>query len=151
MESFDSEIAQELTRRERVNLILKELDALPLAHCGLEAFSQISETINNFEDRFWGRESWNPPRSFLDGVETKRFYTIMTESFFPVEGFPGVTLLLGTKELIFVSRYGAIEIQSKDVSDPYGKITAFWLRRNQVFFSKPDAYGHSVWDDKNRI
>lgn len=151
MENSNAEIPPDLSRKKRVSLILMELDALPLARSGLEAFRQISETINSFEDRFWGRESWNPPRSFLDGVETKRFYTIMTESFYPVEGFPGVMLLLGTKELIFVSRYGAIEIQSKDVSDPYGEIQAFWLRRNQVFFAKPDAYGHSVWNDKNRI
>ena len=150
MNEFSPQQLQNLTRQDRVNLILKKLNVLPPARNGLEAYRQISETINHFEDMIWGKESWNPPRSFLGGVATRRFYTTFTESFFSVENFPGVTLLLGTKELIFVSRYGAIEMQRKLHNDRYGKTKQFYLRHDQVFFVKLDAYSHSVWDEKNR-
>lgn len=143
-------ISQLLSRRERVKLILEKLASLPPACSGLEAYQQISETINTLEDAIWGRDYWSPPRSFFGGISTQRFYTIFTESFFSVEDFPGVTLLLGTKELIFVSRYGAIQMQRKLHSDRYGLDNKFHLRRSQIFFEKVDAYDHDVWHEKNK-
>lgn len=151
MDELISKQPQHLSRRERVKLILTNLELLSPARSGLEAYKQISETINHFEDEIWGKEYWHPPRSFFGGISTQRFYTIFPESFFLIENFPGVMLLLGTKELIFVSRYGAIEMQKKLHDDRYGKVKAFYLRQDLVFFEKLDAYGDTVWNEKNRI
>lgn len=151
MTEFSSIKSGYLSRRERVELILKRLSLLPPATSGLEAYKQLTETINQFEDEIWGKDSWHPPRSFIGGVSTQRFYTIFPESFFSVDNYPGVTILIGTKELIFMSRYGAIEIQNKVIEDRYGKDQTFHLRRDQVFFEKFDAYGDNVWHEKNKV
>ena len=59
-------------------------------------------------------------------------------------------LLLSRQELIFISRYGAIEMQFKDANDKYGEINHFESRRKNVFFEKNDSNGDGVWIDKNK-
>ncbi|HVZ12376.1 MAG TPA: hypothetical protein VG965_05080 [Patescibacteria group bacterium] len=138
------------SRQERFADVLSHLATLPAAHSSLEAYGQLSEAINAAEDRMFGVDSWAPPRTFLDGQRSERLYTIYTESFHHVDGFAGVTLMIAKRELVFVSRFGAIQVQSKIPDDPYGRSKHFSDRPETVIWNKEDAYGDDVWHDKNK-
>lgn len=127
------------------------LQAYAPASSGLEAYAQLSEVINNTEDEIWGKEAWDLPRTFLDGRRTDRLYPILPESFHPVQGYPGVTILVSKIEVVFISRWGAIEMQRKDPEDKFGERMHFAYRSDRVLFTKSDAYGDHVWHDKNRF
>jgi len=139
-----------LFKDERLGLILVNLQSLNPASNGLEAYKLLSNAINEFEDQIWGANNYFPPRSFLHGNKTDRMYTIFTESFFEVPGYTGVSLLLSRRELIFISRYGAIEIQLKDDEDKYGDNIHFDSRKRNVIFKKNDSTDDGVWVDKNK-
>ncbi len=138
------------SRKERLLQVLEQFKKLPPATNGLEAYKQFCELINHSEDVLWGKESWNPPRTFLDGSRTDRLYPIYPESFHPVQGFPGVTVLISKMEIVFISRYGAIEIQEKDPDDKYGTNNHFSERHHLCIFKKHDAYRDGVWHNKNK-
>lgn len=137
------EVSQ-IGRSERLSYILENLRLYPEACSGLEAYKYLTEAIDKFEDRF-GVEPWSPPRTFLDGTRTSRMYTIFPESFLRVSRFPGVTLLLSKRELVFISRNGAIQIQDKDLEDLHGERVPFCDRKDRVIFDKVDSSGNDVW------
>ncbi|MCW1908769.1 MAG: hypothetical protein KIH63_005515 [Candidatus Saccharibacteria bacterium] len=138
------------SRAERLQDILDRLALLPPAQNGLEAYAQMAELINTSEDALFG-DHWDLPRTFLDGRRTDRLYPILPESFFSVPAFPGVTLMVSKVEVVFMSRWGAIEMQTKDPDDKFGERIPFCSRFENVIFSKPDALGDGVWHDKNRF
>jgi hypothetical protein len=137
------------SRAERLAAALQRTAELPPATTALEAYRQIAQSINEIEDSWWGPEQWQPPRSFLDGTRTARLYPIYAESFFPVEGFPGVTLLLAKRELLFISRFGAIELQCKQWNDALVEQVHYRERSADAIFAKVDAGGDGVWHAKN--
>ena len=149
--SMSKKIKVIATRRDRLLKALKSVSQLPNASNGLEAYKQISEAINQEEDLMWGKDTWNPPRSFLAGNRTARLYPIYPESFHSLKKYPGIMLLLSKREIVFISRFGAIEIQEKDINDQYGEITPFSERKEKILFSKLDAYNHDIWHDKNKV
>lgn len=138
------------SRYERLLRLLDVIRVAAPARSGLEAYRQLAETLNEMEDEWWGPEHWAPPRTFRTALRTERLYPIMPESFFEVPGFPGVTLLLAKRELVFVSRTGAIQVQRKDTADRDGRITPFESRTETIMLDKSDAYGDRVWHVKNR-
>jgi hypothetical protein len=138
------------SRRERLLLVLSEIEKLPPFRNGLQVYKELSERLNHQEDCFFGKESWDPPRTFLENNRTDRLYPIYPESIHTIEEFPGVSILISMKEIIFISRWGAIEVQDKDPKDKYGQVTHFFLRKEKVIFYKSDYYGHGVWADKNK-
>lgn len=138
------------TRKERLYKIFENLVKLPRCHNSLEAYKQLTELINTGEDLLFGFEMWNPPRTFLDSNRTERLYTIYPESFHEVKDYLGVTILIAKKELIFISRYGAIEVQEKIKGDEFGNKVHFSKRKN-IIVSKKDAYNDNVWHIKNII
>jgi len=152
--AFDNQIVSgRYVKKDRFGRLLEVLEYLrnlPRAKTGLEAYSQLSNALNDFEDCVFGRCEWSPPRSFHDGSRTQRLYPILPENIFPVERYNGVMLLLAKKELVFVSRYGAIEIQKKCESDKHGTVVPYKERSNSVIFNKADYYGGGVWDEKNK-
>jgi len=139
------------SRQDRLLDALKVLSAAQPANNGLEAYAQLTLAINEVEDRVWSPSKWDLPRTFLDGGRTERLYVIQPESFFPVRGYPGVTLLLAKREVVFISRCGAIEFQWKDPNDPHGEKTHFAKREEKLFFERLDAVGDGVWHEKNRV
>lgn len=149
IESGQSNICGE-SRRNRFLRSLRILAKLPPASNALEAYAQLCNTLNEVEDIVFGSQHWNPPRTFLTGVETTRLYPIFTESFFAVTEFPGVQMLLARKELVFISRFGAIQVQNKSASDKTGDDLPFFRRSDEVIFTKDDKYGDDVWHEKNR-
>ncbi len=141
---------RQLGKRDRLQAIFAEIVDLPPTNCGLLLYAQIANLINAKEDEVWGKEHWAPPRSFLNGNRTERIYPILPESFHPVSGYPGTTLLLAKGELIFISRHGALQIQRKVSNDSFGEELHFSLRLEHIFLDKADASGHGVWHHKNR-
>lgn len=137
------------SRAKRLASALQRTAELPPATTALEAYRQIAQSINEVEDSWWGPEHWQPPRSFLDGTRTARLYPIYAESFFSVEGFPGVTLLLAKHELLFISRFGAIELQCKQWNDAHVEQVNYRERSAGAIFAKADAAGDGVWHAKN--
>lgn len=137
------------SRYQRMLEVLDYIKKLPCAKSGLEAYAQISNALNDFEDTIFGENYWSPPRTFQDGSRTDRLYPIMPENIFNLENYNGVTLLLAKKELLFISRFGAIEIQKKDESDKHGKNISFPSRTNMILFEKLDFFGDGVWHEKN--
>jgi hypothetical protein len=137
------------SRAARLAAALHRTAELPPATTALEAYRQIAQSINEIEDHWWGPEHWQPPRSFLDGTRTARLYPIYAESFFPVEGFPGVTLLLAKRELLFISRFGAIELQCKQWNNAVIEQADYPERSVDAIFAKADAGGDGVWHAKN--
>jgi hypothetical protein len=137
-------------RQERFMAVLSRVSLLPPAHSSLEAYGQLSEELNAAEDEVFGRDYWEPPRTFLDGNRTPRIYPIHTESFHPVVGFNGVTLMIAKKEYVMISRHGAMEVQSKIPDDLYGDLLHFSERNDHILWQKNDAYGDGVWHEKNR-
>ncbi len=138
------------SRGERLKAILELVKTMQPAHNGMEAYKQISDILNHSEDEIFGSDYWQPPRSFLDGSRSDRLYPIYPESFHPVDRFPGVTMLFAKRELIFVSRFGAMEMQKKHEEDITGEIVPFDQRRDAVVWEKLDAYGSGVWHQKNQ-
>ncbi len=134
------------SKGERIRRLLAELDKQPPAASGLEAYAQMSNTLNHLEDAL-PDNPWAPPRTYVNGELTDRMYPSTTECFETVEGYPGVTVMVHTKEFIFISRFGAIEIQ-KDTGESEVDIH-FSTRSHAVIYKKPDAYGDGVWHDKN--
>jgi guanylate kinase len=139
-----------LLKSERLKLILENVKLLDPSWSGLQAYKILTNEINKFEDHVWGMGTYNRPQSFLGGHKTDRLYTILTESFFDVNGYSGVTLLLSRQELVFISRYGAIEAQYKDEDDRYGEKIPYQDRIDKVFFRKADGWGDGVWNKKNK-
>lgn len=139
-----------LLKAERLKLILENLKFERPASSGLEAYKILTDCINKFEDMVWGYESYTIPRTFLNGQRTDRLYTILTESFHSIPYYTGVTLLLSKVELVFISRFGAIEFQYKDMNDPFGEKIGFDKREDKVFFRKNDSKNEGVWHNKNK-
>ena len=136
-------------KSERLAAAFDLLGQRPPATTGLEAYCQLSKALNEIEDSVWGTEDWAPPRVFELGQVTDRMYTVSPDSFFAVDGYRGVILLLSTKELIFIGRYGAIEVQRK-MAEQAAREVPFCSRRSQVMFQKADHEGNGVWHPKNR-
>lgn len=134
----------------RLRSALDEVARRPGAQTGLEGYRQISDAINRVEDEQWGTGHWHPPRYVSPGVRTDRLYPIAPESIYPVPEFPGVDLLVSVRECVFISRWGAIEVQRKEHDDLFGQRTHFRDRRDHVIFAKPDWSGDGVWHAKNR-
>jgi hypothetical protein len=138
---------EEPAKKLRLMKLFNVLKQLPPAKTGLEAYSQISNSLNLLEDQVFGHEEWETPRTFEDRVVRSRMYTSHPEWFKTVTGFSGVTNLVHGKEYIFISRTGAIEIQLDTKEDKIEK--PFHTRTSAVVFKKNDAFGNGVWDSKN--
>ena len=76
---------------------------------------------------------------------TERLYPTYPESMHSVEGWPDITMLIHSKQLVFISLRGAIQIQTKDDACilPYNE------RQHLVLLDKADAYGNRVWDSRH--
>lgn len=138
------------TKSSRLAMALEEVGRRLPARTGLEAYRQISDAINRVEDMHWGADYWEPPRHVDPGTRTARLYPIAPESIYPVRDYGGVDVLVSVAEYVFVSRFGAIEVQTKDHHDSYGEFNAFSGRRDRVMFEKGDYAGDSVWHEKNK-
>jgi 5'-deoxynucleotidase YfbR-like HD superfamily hydrolase len=138
------------SKSHRLKLIFEEVADRDPARTGLEAYRQISDAVNRVEDMFFTSSHWQPPRHVGPGVITDRLYPIAPESCYPVPQYAGVDLMVSVKECVFISRFGAIEVQAKDKRDLFGERTAFHTRSDHVIFSKRDSVGDGVWHDKNR-
>lgn len=141
---------QEVPKHQRIQVVLDYLYSLPPARSSLEAYMIFAKAINEVEDDFLGKESYSPPRTFLDGTKTERIYMTLFESMHPVPRYSGVHILIHLKEVVFISRYGAIEIQRKIEDDILGFKRHFETRNDCVMFTKPDANGDGVWSEKNK-
>ncbi|MFM0204683.1 hypothetical protein PQR53_33140 [Paraburkholderia fungorum] len=131
-------------KHERIKELLARLDELEHARSGLEAYAQISNTLNEIEDAYFG-DFWDLPRTFLDGTISDRLYTSQAECFRVDPQYPGVVNMVHTNEYILISRYGAIEIQ-KDTGE---RKIPFCYRKDAIIYQKPDAWGDGVWHSKN--
>lgn len=138
------------TKSSRLAMALEEVGRRMPARTSLEAYRQISDAINRVEDMHWGADYWEPPRHVDPGARTARLYPIAPESIYPVRNYGGVDVLVSVTEYVFVSRFGAIEVQTKDRDDSYGKFNAFCGRRDRVVFEKHDYAGNGVWHEKNK-
>lgn len=138
-----------LSRKERLSLALDLWALEPPVSNGLLSYKQLTDCIDSIEDQEIGHDFWDCPRTFLNGQRTDRIYTILPESFHNVKYYSGVTLLLAKHELIFVSRFGAVEVQNKMKEDKYGVFVHYNNRSDEVIFRKIDASGHDVWHAKN--
>jgi hypothetical protein len=137
-------------KHERLQKALGYLHSLPPAYSSIEAYKNLEKAVNLVEDEFLGRESYQPPKTFLDGRRTERIYMTLLESLHPVPGYSGVHILINKKEITLISRFGAIEIQYKVDEDKFGFKTHFESRTDKVIFIKNDGYGHGVWHEKNK-
>jgi hypothetical protein len=133
---------------ERLQKLTACLLMLPPARSGLEAFAQVTNALNLLEDQLWGPDHYLMPRTYEGGRVTDRLYASHPESFETVDGWIGVMNMVHTKEFIFMSRFGAIEIQ-RDTGESESEV-CFCTRRHAVLFAKVDAAGHGVWHAKNR-
>ncbi len=70
-----------------------------------------------------------------------RLYPGYPDSMHPVEGWPGVTIIVHHKQFVFIEMRGAFQIQDRVDSD-----VPFSRRRDAVLLDKPDRWGLSVWD-----
>ena len=139
-----------INKKDRLGNFFQELSNLPLPKNSLEAFRQISETLNIAEDRIFGTDYWKPLRFYPPGIKTDRMYPVAPESIYPLYNFSKVTLLVSINELIFISNDGAIEFQKKDKGDIFGTDIDFSNRIDRVLFKRTDQYGCEVWDEKNK-
>lgn len=131
-----------MTNKEfRINELLDRLSQAPPADTGLLAYKLISTTLNEIEDFHLGAASWSPPRRFGEGVVSNRLYPSYPDCMFPVEDWPGVTMVVHMRQLIFIGNRGAFQIQRRNDSPLH-----FSERREMVLLDKPDALGNSVWD-----
>ncbi len=140
------------SKRERLMNAFSAVASMPPATNGLQAYRQVSDAMNRTEDALWGAEYWNPLRSYPPGTSTDRMYPIAPESFFPINEYPGLTALVSVNEVLILSRYGAMELQSR-LLDPTDSAN-FNLRESPsavVLFKKPDPTGDFVWSPKNKI
>lgn len=132
----------------RISKILELFAKAPPFTNGMMAYAALMELVNEQEDTVWGAGYWKAPRTFHGGVVTDRIYPTHTESFEDVMGFPGVTHLIHTKHSIFLSRYGAVQVQLDNgwaVADCHLE-----TRPEFILLDKLDAYGDGVWHEKNR-
>lgn len=136
------------SKGSRLARVLETVSAMPAARTGLEAYAQISNALNLLEDQVWSERHFWMPRTYEGGVVTDRLYVSHPESFESVDGFEGVVNMVHTKEFIFISRTGGIEIQ-KDTGECERSVH-FETRTHAVLFSKSDAQGRSVWDESHR-
>jgi hypothetical protein len=143
----DKSWGDEPTKKSRLMKLFDVLGKLPPAKTGLEAYGQISNSLNLLEDQVFGYQEWKTPRTFEDRIVRSRMYASHPEWFKIVEGFSGVTNLVHGNEYIFISRMGAIEIQLDTKEDKIDK--PFHTRTSAVVFKKNDAYGDDVWNSKN--
>lgn len=130
----------------RFRRVFDELSRCPAAASGLEAYAQLSNILNHAEDEIFG-DFWDPPRTYLNGETSERLYHSAPECFETIEGFPGVTAMVHVKEFVFISRFGAVEVQ-RDTGQCEETIP-FCTRDGAVMFRKLDAYGDGVWHPKN--
>jgi 5'-deoxynucleotidase YfbR-like HD superfamily hydrolase len=138
------------SKSQRLKLVFEDMVDREPARTGLEAYRQLSDAVNRVEDMYLTANHWHPPRHVGPGVVTERLYPIAPESCYPVPDYAGVDLLVSVGECVFVSRFGAIEVQVKDGGDPFGERVAFQDRKDRVIFSKFDSAGDGVWSIKNR-
>jgi 5'-deoxynucleotidase YfbR-like HD superfamily hydrolase len=138
------------SKSQRLKLVFEDIANREPARTGLEAYRQLSDAVNRVEDMYLTADHWHPPRHVGPGVVTERLYPIAPESCYPVPDYSGVDLLVSVGECVFVSRFGAMEVQLKDDSDLFGERVAFQDRGDRVIFSKADSAGDGVWNAKNR-
>ena len=100
------------------------------------------------EDLVWGENYWKAPRTFLDGTVTDRIYPTYTESFECLKNFPGITHLVHTKHSVFISRYGAVQVQLDNGMPPEKCYLEY--RPEFILLDKLDSYNDGVWHEKNR-
>jgi 5'-deoxynucleotidase YfbR-like HD superfamily hydrolase len=146
----DTDSCQMPSKSHRLKLIFEEIADRDPARTSLEAYRQISDAVNRVEDMYFSASHWQPPRHVGPGVTTDLLYPIAPESCYPVPHYAGVDLMVSVKECVFISRFGAIEVQIKDKRDLFGERIAFHARSDRVIFSKADSAGDGVWHDKNR-
>jgi len=132
-----------ISRDDRIKELLKALDAAEPAGNGLLAYKLISTTLNEIEDRHLGETSWNPPRRFGEGTISPRLYPSYPDSMHHVEGWPGVTMIVHHKQLVFIEMRGAFQVQTRTDSNVH-----FSRRGDLVLLDKPDRWGFYVWDRK---
>jgi hypothetical protein len=132
-------------KTDRLKVMIERLGAAQPTTTGLLAYKLVSELLNEIEDEALGSEHWSPPRTFHGGALSERLYPTYPESMHAVDGWPGVTLLVHSKQLVFISLCGAIQIQAKDddCKLPYNE------RSHLVLLEKADAYGKLVWNTEH--
>jgi hypothetical protein len=103
-----------ISKSERLLRVFDLLRLGPPCRSGLGAYRQISEALNVIEDEQLGPDSWRPPKSFLGQPSSERMYPTYPENMLAVPGYPGNTALWHVSEVVFVSRFGAIEVRQRD-------------------------------------
>lgn len=136
-------------KQHRIKVVLDHLHSFSPARTALEAYAHFTQAINQVEDEFLGKDSYDLPRTFLDGTRTERMYMTLFENMYSVPRYGGVHILIHVREIVFISRYGAIEIQKKVEDDKFGFKQHFEERVALVIFKKLDAWGDGVWHQKN--
>ncbi|MDQ3076026.1 MAG: hypothetical protein M3Q34_02765 [bacterium] len=140
-----------VSKYHRLQVIFDRLSRIPPMSSSLQVYKMMAQVIDEVEDEFLGPETYDLKLNRANPVETGyRMYQIQLGSIFEVSGYTGVQLLLATKHLTFISRYGAIEVQSKLHIDKFGELIFFETRFEQVLFQKLDAFGDGVWHEKNK-
>jgi hypothetical protein len=129
-----------ITKDERIRELLEALRRVEPVSSGLLAYRLISTTLNEIEDRHLGPESWKPPRRFGDGVVSDRLYPSYPESMFAVEDWPGVTMIVHIRQLVFIGSGGAFQFQRREDSALH-----YSQRHDLVLLDKPDSCGCKVW------
>jgi hypothetical protein len=138
-----------VSKRDRLERVFAYLQVAPTCRSGLEAYRQLCDVLNLVEDEALGPDSWVPPKSFVGQPLSDRMYPTYPESMLSVSEFPGVTALWHAREVVFVSRYGALEVRERDGRGVDAYVYA--PRDKSLLFDKVDAYGDGVWNGKNRI
>jgi len=132
----------------RLKELFSLLRASRPARNGLEAYMLIANNLNMLEDSYFGMSNWSPPRTYITGAQTDRLYPPQPDNFEMVPGWPGVTNMVHTKEYVFISKSGAIEVQRDDGSSERGN--PYWKRRESVVFEKLDFNGDGVWSPQHK-
>ncbi|MEI8130165.1 MAG: hypothetical protein WCG55_01520 [bacterium] len=132
---------------QRLLVILDRLHNKQPAKDSLSAYKMIADTIIEVENEFFGPESSN---LHLSDPHLGRMTAPTLDNIFSVPDYNGVSILISTNQVTFISKSGAIEIQKKNREDKYGEIISFSQRTELVLFKKNDSSGHGVWHKKNK-
>jgi hypothetical protein len=135
------------SKRERLFAALQRLQDVPACSSGLEMYRNLCQALNHVEDNALGESSWLPPRTFIGARSSERLYPTYPESMLRVSGAPGITALWHETEVVFISRFGAMEVEEKNGRDLELIVSEGGATR---LFSRLDAYGDGVWHPKNR-
>ena len=138
-----------MPKRERLLRALQMLKAQPRLQSGLATYARLSALLNQVDDELVGAAEWYPPVSFDRHGPSVRLYPIAPESYRNVEQYPGVSAWLTRREVLYISRYGAIEVHAREEQDALSVRSLSADLTRECLFEMPDASGDGLWHPKN--